>query len=1661
MYSKKLINKEVRLSPTFGKIEIDFLAMVSIYQWDAKKLIEVCSLFIECLSTAGGPAQEEAMALARDWEKEVFKDHQVSFSLTEVVTKFIPQEVQLSSNDNLAKEIRNLHKKYAKLITDIITYYASSGKHDAIVIARWVQYTFDESGLARDHVTVDEIFDRMQPHHSFIDVNAINDLIDDYPINDTELKTRFNEYSNDVNKFLESVRLDDIVKTIQKAINGESTKSDPKIILKLSGKWNNMTIGHLHKLMKCLFNQEAECITIIQFLQGSICIRFLVSSDRLVKSLIVKSQTKFPFLHLLGIFQLIIHNQTIIDKEEDVNFTFEESLLQCISSIESCPEYHQLLLLLIELKINLNYQSMSGQTALMLASIGGHIEIFKLLLQNDANPFVKLLENERFIGLNKLASIALSQHIYKSIGGEKVIPQDGILVTDMLDMAVKERGVSTHFYYPFTHLVNNNFKKRFQDLQISFHALSSNFIDAAMNSLTSKAMITEAKQEFQPYIGEDAICEDAHQLVQLLKPHYSYFNINLLLVACTITEPITEQVEDYNVKLKIFNDTTSLLELAATLTMIKGILCPDDVAISKLLIRLNKSWCSRTITDLNRMVEFYLPLVSPFLSLQEIHHDSSSLTCMHLIPQLQINPLRETIWEQQDALYQIGVFEVLIDDIPLIMEDDDESFTFEAALQEAHQDDDTNILFFLPEIGISLPLQNGTTNLMIACERGNFLSVQFMLNIEPDINIQNTNGWTALMFASLNGHHQVVELLLSKNPDINIQNNHGMTALMAASSNGHLQVVELLLSKSPNINIQDNNGLTALAVSSINAHYKVVELLLSCDPNINLQDSDEATALMGAIHHGNHQIVKLLLSKDADVNIQNNGGLTALMVASIKGYHQIMNLLMNKISNIDIQNKEGLTALMMGSSNGHYQVVELLLSRDPNINLQDIDGSTALMDASSHGYHEVVELLLRNNPDIDIQNNRKMTALMFGSSHGHYKVVELLLSCDPNINLQAIDGLTALMAACHNGHYQVVELLLSKDPDVNIQSNDEFTALMLANCCKHHRVIENLQDKDLDSINELTALIAANYSDRHEVVKLLLSKNADVNIKNSDGSTALIFASSQGYYKNVELILTKNPDINTQNNNRSTALMVASCMGHYQVVDLLLRHDPNINLQDIDGWTALMAASCMGHYQVVDLLLRHDPNINLQDIDGSTALMAASHNGYCKVVELLLGKDPDINIQNKDGWTALMGAIRFGHHRIVKHLLSNNPNINLKDNDGLTALMYACLISNDHQVSIVELLLSKDPDVSIQSNDRVTALMAASYNGQVEVVELIMCKNPDIDIQDSNGWTALMSASYSGAHQVVKLLLSKNPDINIQNKDGLTALMIASFYGHYQVVELLLTKNPDIDIQDNNGCSALTYILACSKLSFKRIETNDALPFDQRTRLLNNMESGNYVRILELLLDSNPNHSHNIKKIFVKCHSLAVAAAVNNFDAVTLLMKKTDITPENIISAFTYACYGCHPLMIIYMSKKIATLSTNERKLLIAAAEGDLETLNRMIHQIGMSPNTSLPGDITPLMIAALCGHVALVEVLIQAGAETADVNDVLQIVSCNPLYDLSDIKKLLTINSPARKVRDPLSNKAETTNASIPMQIFDLLFSKKEYKPSCANPNLAMISPV
>jgi ankyrin repeat protein len=87
----------------------------------------------------------------------------------------------------------------------------------------------------------------------------------------------------------------------------------------------------------------------------------------------------------------------------------------------------------------------------------------------------------------------------------------------------------------------------------------------------------------------------------------------------------------------------------------------------------------------------------------------------------------------------------------------------------------------------------------LACYDGHLEIVQWLLSVNPDINISAENEY-AFRCVCYRGHLEIARWLLSVNPNINISAETEY-AFRWACSQGHLEIAQWLLSVNPNINI--------------------------------------------------------------------------------------------------------------------------------------------------------------------------------------------------------------------------------------------------------------------------------------------------------------------------------------------------------------------------------------------------------------------------------------------------------------------------------------------------------------------------------------------------------------------------------------------------------------------------------------------------------------------------------------------------------------------------------------------------------------------------------------------------------------------------------------------------------------------------------------------
>ncbi len=200
------------------------------------------------------------------------------------------------------------------------------------------------------------------------------------------------------------------------------------------------------------------------------------------------------------------------------------------------------------------------------------------------------------------------------------------------------------------------------------------------------------------------------------------------------------------------------------------------------------------------------------------------------------------------------------------------------------------------------------------------------------------------------------------------------------------------------------------------------------------------------------------------------------------------------------------------------QLGESLLRNARNGNINAVKG--LLKDGADVNYLGVVER----------DNTAMSTALIEASTYGHYNMVKFLLDkgADPDVfRLQYISKhvSSSFHGAVRNGHFSIVKLLAERGASIPPKRLKKYPDYYKRNILLH----EAVKYKHLN------------------IVKFLLDKGVDINAKDKNGNTALHSLIKQGKrglldkntFDIAELLLSRKADVNVKNNLGLTPFMSA------------------------------------------------------------------------------------------------------------------------------------------------------------------------------------------------------------------------------------------------------------------------------------------------------------------------------------------------------------------------------------------------------------------------------------------------------------------------------------------------------------------------------------------
>ena len=788
--------------------------------------------------------------------------------------------------------------------------------HFSILVSN-VRKALKESGVPLDHlqhflqdycelpplppesVTLDEVFDRMAPHFSFLEYHLIEHIIDLYVIS---MKSEMEEYKKRLEQFEESTPLKHLEQKIQQ--ENKKTSTFQEIKLKLKGCWREVALKKFKLLVSALFY---DCHMLhISVVGGCLLMRWQAKKPQ------VKSVPK-QFLDSIGVILLTVGDCVIhkTDADYDDTKTLDMALVDAASLLPDNLKAVELLLAvggnphqeLVPLGTTVIEQAATSTDAngLTLLDIAGHahhshiVTLLKTFFSQSANMATSVLVPDSY-GLTALMS-AIRQH-------------DNILFLKVID----ECDVNAQMENGLTAL---HLASQFGNLT-AVHILLNNgaTINASDNEQETPLLV--ASREGYRDIARVLLEAGANPNTVTPKRYTPLWHVSSLGQYDMVTDLLSAGADP------------NLTDLTSQATQDKA---------------KSLSGSFRTRVSMVGVVEATRYTPFSISQLQTNAFNSEPALFQSMVPS-----------SNKTRSHRVGMAEVIryasLPQGPIVMEK-------RTPLYVACQGGFGNIVSTLLKAKAAPNVRAGTIGwapLHIASLEGHTDIVQQLLEHSANINITTTVGQTSLALACIGGEGETVSALLDAGADPNMASHSGHTPLIMAVSEKHSHIVDALLSAKANPNIHTVYGQTPLCLAASMGQLDVVMALLDAGaaPNYTAHQQ-KMTALYAAAESGNSEIVSALLNAGADPNIAQSNSWAPLHIAAAKGHTHIVQQLLQHDANVDLATTTGHTPLIMAVEQKNVSTAQLLLQYGASVTAVTVGGTTAMTAAYSDA--EVLEKL--------------------------------------------------------------------------------------------------------------------------------------------------------------------------------------------------------------------------------------------------------------------------------------------------------------------------------------------------------------------------------------------------------------------------------------------------------------------------------------------------------------------------------------------------------------------------------------------------------------------------------------------------------------------------------------------------------------------------------
>jgi ankyrin repeat protein len=450
-------------------------------------------------------------------------------------------------------------------------------------------------------------------------------------------------------------------------------------------------------------------------------------------------------------------------------------------------------------------------------------------------------------------------------------------------------------------------------------------------------------------------------------------------------------------------------------------------------------------------------------------------------------------------------------------------------------------------------------------------------------------------------------------------------------------------------------------------------------------------------------------------------------------------------------------------TNAHFNnikfLIDLITDQEISLNTKDHKGQTALMHFVQYNSDIPFRYLIDKGANINELDNEGGSVLHLASLIGRLNFVKFLVEEKKfDINQKDMHGNTPLHIAIQFNKPQIINYLIDHGANINEVDNQIQTPLhcLIYSAIKNHtNAIEELlkiadlflqkgANLDAQDINGNTALHIAVTSQQPDIVNYLLTKNADVTIRNKLGQTPLLMLDFETAFFPVKKHVENNNIIDLEQNEQSIIYMDA-----YQrsilILNALLEKNADINAINKEGETILYELISHDALDKIKEVLDLGIDVNVRNSKGQTAILKYFYSDSyfnneeaIKRLSLLLEYNADLTLSDLEGnnlFSALLNVTDYiseTKKKLFIYLLDNGFSPNEKDDEGNTLLHKLCK-SLCTDKDFIKLLADHEIiDLNAFNNEDKTPLnYLSSLN--VEIATYLIGKGADANCTDKRG----------------------------------------------------------------------------------------------------------------------------------------------------------------------------------------------------------------------------------------------------------------------------------------------------------------------------------------